>query len=142
MKMQLDFAETTPLVDGWKSNPTLQTHLQSFLKTGIPKVLSGFSLTNPALVHGDLGISLTFYISQFDCQLTRIDLHNILFDPKSNRHTAILDFNFAHVASAADEDFSSFPSIHGLLMGSLEVKRWKRYVKRCSTVSLPLPLPR
>ncbi|PMD51971.1 uncharacterized protein K444DRAFT_248724 [Hyaloscypha bicolor E] len=124
MKMQLDFAETTPLVDGWKSNPTLQTHLQSFLKTGIPKVLSGFSLTNPALVHGDL------------------DLHNILFDPKSNRHTAILDFNFAHVASAADEDFSSFPSIHGLLMGSLEVKRWKRYVKRCSTVSLPLPLPR
>jgi hypothetical protein len=60
------------------SNPS-----PKLLKTGIPKVLSGFSLTNPARVHGDPGISLTFYISQFDCQLTRIDLHNILFDPKS-----------------------------------------------------------
>jgi hypothetical protein len=83
-------------------------------------VLSGFSLTKPTLVHADLGILTCFYISQFDCQLTRIGLQNILFDQKSNRHTAILDFNFAHVASAAGEDFSSFPSIHGLLMGSLE----------------------
>jgi hypothetical protein len=58
-------------------------------------------------------------------QLTRADFHNILFDPKSNRHTAILDFDFTHIASPADEYFYSFPSFHGLLMGPLESEEMK-----------------
>jgi hypothetical protein len=55
LKKQFEFADTTPLVDGWKSNPTLRARLQTFLETGIPKVLSEFSLKRPTLVHGGLG---------------------------------------------------------------------------------------
>jgi hypothetical protein len=50
----------------------------------------------------------------------RTDLQNILFDPKSNSLTALLDFDFSHIASPADEYFYSFLSIHGLLAGPLE----------------------
>lgn len=42
-------------------------------------------------------------------------MHNILFDNNTNRITALLDWDFSHVASAADEYFYSFQSIHSLV---------------------------
>lgn len=42
-------------------------------------------------------------------------MHNLLFDARTNRLTALLDWDFSHVASAADEYFYSFDSIHGLV---------------------------
>jgi hypothetical protein len=57
LKKQLEFAETTPLVGGWKSNPSLQTRLQTFFKSRITKVLSEFShKANP--IYEDFGGSL------------------------------------------------------------------------------------
>lgn len=58
-------------------------------------------------------------------ELTRLDLQNDLFDPTSNRLTAILDFDFTHIATPANEYFYSFPSIHGLLIGPLEGEEYE-----------------
>lgn len=41
----------------------------------------------------------------------------MLYDPPTNRQTAILDFEFAHIASPADEYFYSFRTIDALLAG-------------------------
>lgn len=43
------------------------------------------------------------------------DLHNLLFDPETATITGLLDFDFSHIASAADEYFYSFDAIHGLV---------------------------
>jgi aminoglycoside phosphotransferase (APT) family kinase protein len=53
--------------------------------------------------------------------LTRYtDLQNILFDLAANPVTALLDFDFTHVASPADEFFYFSPSFYGILSGLFE----------------------
>ena len=48
------------------------------------------------------------------------DLENISFDPATNRVTALLDFDFTHIAAPVDESFYSFPSFHGILSEPFE----------------------
>ena len=43
------------------------------------------------------------------------DLQNMLFDPDTMKIIALLDFDFAHVASPLDGYFWSFRQLHGLL---------------------------
>lgn len=52
--------------------------------------------------------------------LTTVDTFNMLFDPVSNRLTAVLDFDFSHVATPADEYFYSFRTVGALLAGPFE----------------------
>jgi hypothetical protein len=47
-------------------------------------------------------------------------MFNMLFDPASNSLTALLDFDFAHIASPADEYFYSFRTLGMLLVGPFE----------------------
>jgi hypothetical protein len=44
----------------------------------------------------------------------------MLFDPASNRLTALLDFDFSHIATPADEYFYSFRTVGALLAGPFE----------------------
>jgi len=44
----------------------------------------------------------------------------MLFDIESNRLTALLDFDFSHVATLADEYFYSMASLGHLILGPLE----------------------
>ena len=44
-----------------------------------------------------------------------IDVFNMLFDPETNKLTALIDYDFSHVASQADEFFYSLDRLHGLL---------------------------
>jgi len=52
---QLEFAETTKLVNGCKENPSLRQRLRTFQCRCLEKVLKNFSVTRRTLVHGDLG---------------------------------------------------------------------------------------
>ena len=45
----------------------------------------------------------------------RSGLANLLFDTDTYRLTAVLDFDFSHIASPADEYFYSLDGIHGLV---------------------------
>lgn len=47
-------------------------------------------------------------------------LENILFDPDTFKVTALLDFDFTHIASPSDEFFYSFPDFHGIVPGPFE----------------------
>jgi hypothetical protein len=44
----------------------------------------------------------------------------MLFDPISNRLTALLDFDLSHIATLADEYFYSFRTVGALLAGPFE----------------------
>lgn len=49
-----------------------------------------------------------------------LGLENILFDPETLQVTALLDYDFTHIASTADEFFYSFMDFHGLVPGPSE----------------------
>jgi Ser/Thr protein kinase RdoA (MazF antagonist) len=75
------------MVAGWE--PPLRARLENFLSspTGISSQLLKYTNTRQTLVHGDF------------------DLMNFLFDPETLQITAILDYDFSHVASPLDEYF-------------------------------------
>ena len=50
----------------------------------------------------------------------RIGAENILINPPTLQITGLLDFDFSHIASPADEYFYSFPSFCGLVPGPFE----------------------
>jgi hypothetical protein len=52
-----------------------------------------------------------------------IDPTNMLYDKETMAITALLDFDFAHIASPVEEFFYSFYSIHGNLGGHYDVDK-------------------
>jgi len=96
---QIKFSKTTELVNDWKGTD-LGDRLKNFYDSGgFAKVLNDYSKVQPTLIHGDL------------C------LENILFDPDTLQVTALLDFDFSHIASPGEEFFYSFPDFHGVIPG-------------------------
>ena len=49
-----------------------------------------------------------------------VDIHNMLFDEETNRITALLDFDFAYVASRVDEYFYSLGYVAGIVWPVVE----------------------
>jgi aminoglycoside phosphotransferase (APT) family kinase protein len=49
-----------------------------------------------------------------------LDLQNFLIDPETIHLTALLDFDFSHIASPAEEFFYPFFLIHGILASTFE----------------------
>ncbi|KAH8678319.1 hypothetical protein BX600DRAFT_493606 [Xylariales sp. PMI_506] len=98
LQTQLAFMDKCDIVCGWKDT-NLRQRIDRFVAEGFEPLLKRVVEANPrqTFVHGDF------------------DTHNLLFDPKTFRLTALLDFNFSHIASAADEYFYSFALIDGLL---------------------------
>ncbi|KAK5656969.1 hypothetical protein OQA88_3492 [Cercophora sp. LCS_1] len=87
---QMGFADRCDVVKGWKGTG-VRERLDQFAGEGLKEVLDELSLqTRQTLVHGDF------------------DLQNLLYDPLTKRITALLDFDFSHVGSQADEYFYSF----------------------------------
>lgn len=52
--------------------------------------------------------------------ISGLDVENLLIDPETLQLTALLDFDFSHIASPGDEYFYSFPSFHGIVAGPFE----------------------
>lgn len=94
---QLAFMDKCDVVQGWKDSD-LRDRIDKFAQEGFSPLLNKAlePKPRPMLVHGDF------------------DLHNLLFSPE-NSITALLDWDFAHVASIADEYFYSFDSIKSLV---------------------------
>ncbi|KAI8167012.1 hypothetical protein K4K49_011180 [Colletotrichum sp. SAR 10_70] len=59
------------------------------------------------------------------------DGNNILFDEATNKLTALLDYDFGHIGSQADEYFYSFPSIHGLLIPPFTGNPEEEHLRNC-----------
>jgi hypothetical protein len=116
---QLEFASLTPLVNVWIGTG-LKERLEKLKKSGgFEKLLQNYAHFEPTLVHGDLGqhhphlgylIILTIFLGP----------ENILIDPDRCQITAVLDFDFTHIDSQADEYFYSFAKFHGIVPGPFE----------------------
>ncbi|CZR67405.1 uncharacterized protein PAC_17304 [Phialocephala subalpina] len=127
-RKQLELSETTPLVNGWEGTD-LRLRFQQFLNEGMPKVLENYGNVRLTLVHRDLGKSSSRSSHSqspstpwtFMSLLSKArNVENLLIDPETLQLTAILDFDFSHIASPADEYFYPFPSFHGIVAGPFE----------------------
>ncbi|KAK0127737.1 hypothetical protein ONS96_007251 [Cadophora gregata f. sp. sojae] len=101
LRRQLIESDTSERIAGWRRNH-LRDRLERFVTNGIAKQVAENSIARQTLVHGDFN---TF---------------NMLFDPTSNRLTALLDFDLSHIATPADEYFYSFRTVGALLAGPFE----------------------
>lgn len=119
LRFQLEEADRNEnIVRGWRgvdlepNSLNLRDRLDKLAASvGIAKIAAENSVNRPTLVHGDF------------------DIFNMLFDVESNRLTALLDFDFAHVATPADEYFYSMGMLGYILLGPLEEGPEKQWVK-------------
>ncbi|KAI5859398.1 hypothetical protein GGS23DRAFT_600519 [Durotheca rogersii] len=101
LRRQLDESDTSTLLQGWRADG-LRDRLERFASDGIMGLVRANSLSCRTLIHGDF------------------NLFNILYDAPSNQLTALLDYDFSHIASPAEEYFYSFRTIGALLTGPFE----------------------
>lgn len=105
------------VVKGWKDTD-LRARIDKFVTNGFKPLIEKVSEPRPrqTLVHGDFGKSGPGRHQSVSLQVLNVtDIHNILYNPETNDITAVLDFQFSHIASAADEYFYSFDRIQGLV---------------------------
>ncbi|KAK2758250.1 hypothetical protein FQN54_004095 [Arachnomyces sp. PD_36] len=119
LRRQLIESDTSERITGWRRDG-LRDRLERFLANGIEECVVRNSTPRQTLVHGDYSeFARIAYFKSTQADHT-LDTFNMLFDPKSNRLTALLDFDLAHIATPADEYFYSFRTVGALLVGPFE----------------------
>jgi len=98
MRLQIDMSEKSSLLAGWKGTD-IRERLERFHSKGLPSLMEKLTDQRPTLIHADF------------------DPNNMLYDKETMTITALLDFDFSHIASPVDEYFYSFYTIHGILGG-------------------------
>ncbi|CAK7236616.1 hypothetical protein SBRCBS47491_009699 [Sporothrix bragantina] len=95
LQTQLRRMDECDIIQGWKDEPALRARIDTFVERGFPSLLerAADSSPRPVIVHGDFNIE------------------NLLYDPGTNRITALLDWSFSHIASLSDEYFYSFAAL-------------------------------
>jgi hypothetical protein len=112
MRFQIEMSERCSLIDGWKANG-VRERLERFHAEGLPALIERLKDQRPTLIHGDFGT----YSPKSNRVADFIDPLNMLYDKETMTITALLDYDFAHIASPEDEYFYSFYTIHGTLGG-------------------------
>ncbi|KAM3542052.1 hypothetical protein ARSEF1564_005008 [Beauveria bassiana] len=102
LEWQLEQSGSVAPLNGWRDVPGLRARIDAFVADGLDKILSKVPENKPTLVHGDL------------------TLPNLLFDLRTNRLVAVVDFDFGHIGSTITEFFYSFPEFQGILLGVAE----------------------
>ncbi|KAK0757845.1 hypothetical protein N5P37_009137 [Trichoderma harzianum] len=94
-KMKLQEADENPVIVGWEENG-LRAKLDKFIDHQLDETLKDYGQVRRVLIHGDF------------------TTNNILFDANTLQMTALLDFDFSYVATAAEEFLGfSFGNISG-----------------------------
>ncbi|KAI5206126.1 hypothetical protein E4T39_02604 [Aureobasidium subglaciale] len=101
-KKQLELVATTPFLNDWTEGGLKERLCHFDISGRLRSLLQPFENMRPTLVHGD------------------ISAENILINPKTHQITGLLDFDFSHIASEADEFFYSFMDFGGLVTGPFE----------------------
>ncbi|TDZ19140.1 hypothetical protein Cob_v007914 [Colletotrichum orbiculare MAFF 240422] len=92
--VKLREADDNPVIQGWREGG-VRSRLDTFIDGGLAKALADLEQTK-TLVHADF------------------TTNNLLFDPSTLQVTALLDFDFSYVGTAADEFMGfSFGNICG-----------------------------
>ncbi|KAM7192631.1 hypothetical protein V8F33_008242 [Rhypophila sp. PSN 637] len=95
LRAQLADADESSFLQGWKA-AGLRGRLDQYIASGqIEKTLEGLDITQRILVHGDF------------------TMNNMLYDPSTERITALLDFDWASVSHPSEEYFSGLWDVFG-----------------------------
>ncbi|KAI4138391.1 MAG: hypothetical protein LQ341_004689, partial [Variospora aurantia] len=86
IQSKLAKADTDPQVEGWRANG-VRARLDKFIAEGLHVAMGNMGTFPKVLVHADF--------------------NNFLYDTGTMRLTALLDFDFSHIATFADEFFRS-----------------------------------
>jgi hypothetical protein len=119
LRRQLIETDTSELIGGWRRND-LRNRLEQFAASGIKERVLENSVARQTLVHGDFSKSTELHNRKPILAHHTIDTFNMLFDPTSNRLTALVDFDLSHIATPADEYLYSFRTLGALLASPLE----------------------
>ncbi|MCJ1357022.1 MAG: hypothetical protein MMC33_007018 [Icmadophila ericetorum] len=119
---QLAEADKSELVKGWRGSG-LRERLDKFAAGGIDAILQKLPADRQTLIHGDY------------------NFQNLLFDKDTLSISALLDFDFSHIASPIEEYFYSFGDIHGLLCGPYEKHADHRKIREYLLHGFPSSLP-
>lgn len=120
LRRQLIESDTSERIAGWRRSD-LRDRLERFVTNGIAKQVVENSIARQTLVHGDFSKSMSESCNGKSTQADHpLDTFNMLFNPTSNRLTALLDFDLSHIATPADEYFYSFRTVDALLAGPFE----------------------
>lgn len=137
LEWQLAQSEGISALKGWRGIPGLRERIDAFITDpdGLDCVLSKIPEYRPTLVHGDLSEFSSYrttnnpihYLLSFSRHETNeLALPNLLFDRRTNRLTAVIDFDFCHIGSTITEFLYSFPELQGILLGVAEPEDGKR----------------
>ncbi|KAF2224863.1 phosphotransferase enzyme family-domain-containing protein [Elsinoe ampelina] len=88
IRSKLTKADKNSHIAGWHANG-VRDRLETFLMDGYPGLMRTATATDKRLVHADLSTD------------------NLLYDKTTLKVTALIDFDFAHIATVADEFFRS-----------------------------------
>ncbi|OTA99897.1 hypothetical protein M426DRAFT_66870 [Hypoxylon sp. CI-4A] len=95
LQTQLDDADTGSLLRGWREG-SLRDRLDKFIaEGGVDRLLRDVDVDERTLVHGDL------------------TLNNVLYDSKTKRITAVLDFDWAAITHPCEEFLTGLWDIGG-----------------------------
>ncbi|KAK4198254.1 kinase-like domain-containing protein [Triangularia verruculosa] len=125
---QLDVAlktsDTNPYIKGWHAKG-LRKRLDAFVSHGVAAEFDGLaSAADRVIVHGDF------------------TTNNILFDAKSGRITALLDYDFACISHPSFEFLKSFHSTDGALPGwTGDQNSEQMALRKAKLEGFPDPLP-
>ena len=136
-------ADSDPQVLGWQANG-IRARLDKFIADGLHPALSDLGDYPKVLVHADLStprcswpqIGLNFIkIADFPKATD-----NFLYDRSTKKLTALIDFDFAHVATFADEFFRSLGADIGQFPSAREGGE-SLALHRAMLCGFPDPLP-
>ncbi|RDL37149.1 Uncharacterized protein BP5553_04582 [Venustampulla echinocandica] len=99
LKVAIAEADKSPIIRGWRNNG-VRERIDAFVESGLPaQFLSLASKQDKCVVHADF------------------TTNNMLYDPKSQRITALLDYDFACISHPSYEFFRSFNGCGGQFGG-------------------------
>ncbi|KAI9673234.1 MAG: hypothetical protein M1817_003097 [Caeruleum heppii] len=121
LRLRLATADKNSLVQGWRSRG-IRERLECFLAQGLGRIMQGVDYKK-VLIHGDF------------------TTNNLLVDGKTQRLTAILDFDWAQVSGVAEEFLHSLGDVYGKVPGPYSNDSDQLALRQAVLHGFPDPLP-
>ncbi|KAE9399961.1 hypothetical protein BT96DRAFT_1100253 [Gymnopus androsaceus JB14] len=99
LREELKCADESEVIAGWRQNG-VREKIEAFVEKGVPNMYVNLLSACDIVVH-DFSPAT----------------NNLLFDEKTAKVTAIIDFDFAHITAPAEEFFRSFWTFGGNVLG-------------------------
>lgn len=119
---KLATADASDILRGWAS---IRTKIEEFVEKSVDELIGNVDTSKRMLVHGDF------------------TMNNMLYDRKSGKITALLDFDWAHIGHPLTDHLGSFATNYARLPDRYDTSDEKQALREALlTGSFPNPLPK